>query len=166
MSAAVLLNATAWQPVGDSPSYPEVPLLRARSNSGIAFSGGGTRAYTAALGQLAALHQLGLLEELRYITGISGGSWATAVYSYAQLGADGVAPDDNVLLGPLSPPENLTNATLAMLDERCARWQSTTGPLPGARRLRESARTLADLFLPFLRIKKRGLLLGVQGVMP
>ena len=74
--------------------------MKRTSNSGISFSGnlsliiflchhhlsvflgGGSRSYVASIGYLGALHELGLMEDVRYITGISGGSWATAVYSY------------------------------------------------------------------------------------
>lgn len=34
----------------------------------------GSRAYVAALGQISALNELGLLEKIKYIGGISGGT--------------------------------------------------------------------------------------------
>ena len=122
----MLLNATAWQAVGPTLRYPEAALpIASRPSTGICFSGGGTRAYTAAMGQLAALLQLGLLDDLQYITGISGGSWATAAYSYAQIGEPGVAANDSVLLGPLLPPESLSATTLSMMNDKCARRAAT-----------------------------------------
>ncbi len=60
----------------------------------------GACSYIASLGYLAALHQLGLMPKVRYISGISGGSWATLMYSYAQNSSS-----DDVLLGPIVPPE-------------------------------------------------------------
>jgi predicted acylesterase/phospholipase RssA len=55
-------------------------MLATRSDSGIVFSGGGVRAYSCTLGQLRALHDLGVLDKTRHVTGISGGSWATSVF--------------------------------------------------------------------------------------
>eukprot|EP00966_Prymnesium_polylepis_P025825 595345-Prymnesium_polylepis.1 len=93
-----MLSSRAWNPAPGTPVYPETALLAGRPSTGLAFSGGGSRAMVAGLSQLAALHQLGLLEHVTYITGISGGSWATLVYSFAQLGAPGVAANDTELL--------------------------------------------------------------------
>lgn len=53
-----------------------------RKNTGICFSGGGARAMTLATGQMRGLHQLGLLDDTRYISCVSGGSWASALYCY------------------------------------------------------------------------------------
>ena len=75
----------------------------------------------AAAGQLAALHELGLLRDVRYITGISGGSWATAAYSFAQLGRNGTASDDGELLGSITAPEDICNASLSRVNPRSLR---------------------------------------------
>jgi hypothetical protein len=65
---------------------------------------------------LAGLHKLNLIENIDYIAGISGGSWATAVYTYAQWEVD-----DNTLLGPIIPPSNITYENINIMDEHCAR---------------------------------------------
>jgi hypothetical protein len=127
-TCVVMMNATAWKslgPSGQSLRFPELQQIRGPSTA-VAFSGGGTRAFTAAIGQLAALNELGLLKDVRYIAGISGGSWATATFSFAQLGEYGVAEDDAQLLGPIFQPEMLNETTLSEIDELCARRSATT----------------------------------------
>jgi NTE family protein len=49
---------------------------------GLALSGGGFRATCFGLGCLRALHDQGLLRNVRVISGISGGSVLTAFYAY------------------------------------------------------------------------------------
>lgn len=51
---------------------------------GICFSGGGTRSCAATIGYLRGLRRLGLLSNIDYITGVSGGSWAVALYKFAR----------------------------------------------------------------------------------
>ena len=67
-------------------NWPEqkIAAIAGRPLTGIAFSGGGSRSYAVSLSYIAALHELGLMDNVRYVTGISGGSWATAVYAYAR----------------------------------------------------------------------------------
>lgn len=66
--------------------WPELDLgaIASRPNAGIAFSGGGSRSYTASVSYMAALRELGVMDKFRYMTGISGGSWATTAYAYAR----------------------------------------------------------------------------------
>jgi hypothetical protein len=122
------LSAQAWVGIPGQHGWPELklPAVAQRPAAGIAFSGGGSRSYTVSLAYLAALRELGLLEQLRYMTGISGGSWAVSVFAYARReyccpecaatcsGADGSAGSSpgalNVtrLLGPTTEPGALT----------------------------------------------------------
>jgi hypothetical protein len=116
---AVNNNAKVWQSTGeyvDQNLFPEKELLSSKPNTAIAFTGGGSRAYLAAMGYLAGLHKLDLLKNVRYIGGISGGAWATTVFSYVQN-----VPDDDVLLGPIVMPEDLTDRNIKDMDQRCAR---------------------------------------------
>ena len=80
------LSAEAWMGVPGRHGWPELklPAIAGRPAAGIAFSGGGSRSYTLSLAYLAVLRELGLLDKLRYMTGISGGSWAVSVYAYAR----------------------------------------------------------------------------------
>ena len=74
-----------------------------RSRTAICFSGGGSRAYVAALGQLQGLRALGLLDGFGHIAGVSGGAWATAAHCYG----------DPLRTLPLLPPNELDWAALA-----------------------------------------------------
>ena len=49
---------------------------------GVAFSGGGTRSAAATIGQLRGLVQNGWLERVKYMTAVSGGSWAAVPFTY------------------------------------------------------------------------------------
>ena len=108
--------------------FPEedFPEIMAKPSSAIAFTGGGTRAMVAAFGQLAALHQLGLLRNVRYISGISGGSWATNVFSFYARGAPGVARSDDEFLGTITDPAALSLASLSVISPSSARAVATT----------------------------------------
>jgi len=121
-SAADVLNVNAWQTEkGKYPSLEDFPEsayddIMSRPNTAIAFSGGGSRSYAATMGYLAGLNELGLMENVRYISGISGGSWATSVYSYAQTDV----PDD-VMLGPIVAPSDIVYDQLHEMDPLCVR---------------------------------------------
>jgi hypothetical protein len=118
-STASVYNAYAWQSTFDYATdyeYPETGFLLSKPNTAIAFTGGGSRAYVAALGYLAGLYQLNLLKNIRYIGGISGGSWATMVFSFAQN-----ITSDDILLGPILGPETISQENLQIMDPRCAR---------------------------------------------
>ena len=84
-------------PERDAPLPPATPLTRqapdfrtdafkagveAKKTFGLAFAGGGTRAATMALGQLRALHELGWIKKVHYISAVSGGAWAVVPYSF------------------------------------------------------------------------------------
>ncbi|HEY5140743.1 MAG TPA: hypothetical protein VIJ25_15725, partial [Methylococcales bacterium] len=59
-----------------------------RKNIAVCFSGGGSRALTCAWGQLIGLNTLKddigkpLLDDVRYISSVSGGSWAAVLYTF------------------------------------------------------------------------------------
>lgn len=78
---------------------------------GVCFSGGGLRAYSAAVGQLRGLVQLGLLDSIGALSGVSGGGLMVTLFSYAPNEID-----DTMLLGTMIPPEQLTVEQLATID--------------------------------------------------
>jgi hypothetical protein len=83
------------------------------------------------LGYLLGLVELGLVNRTRYITGISGGSWATAVFSYAQLGrsvsgATTALTELELLGGPSAPPAALTADYLKVMPPASARKAVTS----------------------------------------
>ena len=96
------LEVKAWKGTVNYPipnDYPEMALdeIKSKSNVAIGLSGGGSRSFAASIGYLAALTELGVMDKVRYVGGISGGSWATTVYTYAQN-----VSDDATLLGPIT----------------------------------------------------------------
>lgn len=115
------LNFYAWQSKNNYPEPNDFPELHEESvlkrpNTAIAFTGGGSRSYLASIGYLAGLNELGLIPKIRYISGISGGSWATLTFSYSQLKVD-----DKVLLGPIVQPKDITQQNLQKMDSSCVR---------------------------------------------
>jgi len=71
---------------------------------GVCFSGGGSRALSAAMGQLRGLKYLGLADEIFFISSVSGGTWASAAYTYLPPQYD----DDDFLGLTVPNPGNLT----------------------------------------------------------
>lgn len=62
----------------------------------------------AGIGQLRGLRALGLLDGVRYISAVSGGTWVSAPFLFSPL-------DEATLLGPVAAPETLTLDNLAVL---------------------------------------------------
>jgi len=85
-----------------SPTFPGGPVTTA-----LCISGGGARSLSSALGQLRALHSLGLMPNVDFISSVSGGTWASAIYMFAEQEPD-------VLMGSPTDPSQLT---LSVLDE-------------------------------------------------
>jgi hypothetical protein len=72
----------------DVPCFPETDLLPDGPSLGVAFSGGGTRSATMALGQLRGLRKIGVLDSVRYVSAISGGAWAAVPFVYTKSTLD------------------------------------------------------------------------------
>lgn len=121
MQNAEALNVNAWQSASAYPKasdYPEssLPEINSRPSTAISFSGGGSRSFTAAMGYLGGLNELGLIDKVRYIGGISGGSWAASVFTYAQN-----VTDDSTLLGEVVRPSEIVYDELLHVEPKCAR---------------------------------------------
>lgn len=77
-----ILNASIL-PLPAGGAARETPNLEAPPGSiGLCLSGGGSRALTCAMGQLRALHCLGLMDRIFAISSVSGGTWANSLYTY------------------------------------------------------------------------------------
>lgn len=100
------LQAALWVSPMDWPELGS-PEVSGREPIGLCFSGGGARSLAASWGQLRALHALGALDRARYISGVSGGSWASGIYTFQRV------TDEATFLGPLAAPETLTLSSLA-----------------------------------------------------
>jgi hypothetical protein len=94
-------------PYSGPQSFPEFANPRynpANRPVGLAFSGGGPRAMSCALGQ--ARYAVGLpswMEKIGAISCVSGGSWFGSIFSFADAGNY----PDSELLGPAIPPGQL-----------------------------------------------------------
>ncbi len=86
------------------------PPPAGRAPVGLCFSGGGSRALTAAMGQMRGLRALGLLDRVSWVSSVSGGTWASATYNYlpAQI-------SDDDFLGPAVAPQDITADSLSTL---------------------------------------------------
>src|SRR5690349_4032202 len=86
-------------------------------NVGVSLSGGGSRALTAAMGQLRALKKLtvngrSLLAQTKALSTVSGGAWLGVPFIYLPPGS----PSDDAYLGPWIDDQSiLTPAMLAQL---------------------------------------------------
>jgi len=89
-----------------APVAPPQPT----SALGVCISGGGSRSLSLAVGQLRALSALGVLDQVSYVSGVSGGSWATVAYTYLPSSFD-----ETSFLGVPVPPQQITLAGLATL---------------------------------------------------
>ena len=115
-------NTRIWPSSGTDYTFPEQTAnLPATPNTGVCFSGGGTRALASALGQLRGLTGLGLMGNVRYISCVSGGSWAAAPYTYYASGP----ANDSEFLGPITSPQNINMAGLATLPQTCLGYTAT-----------------------------------------
>lgn len=125
--------------------------LKGKDDFGIVFSGGGTRSAAATIGQLRGLRETGLLDRARYLSAVSGGSWAALPFTF--ISEDRL--DD--FLEDYRPPDDLTLADFAPGERSMTRAISeayVTGKglshLANRRGSETFARTVADSFLrPF-----------------
>lgn len=96
---------------GGPPPEASDPQLAARADVGVAFSGGGTRSAAATVGQLRGLQANGWLERIRYISSVSGGSWAAVPFVYSRF-------DAATLLGTGLRPESMETVPEGLLADR------------------------------------------------
>ena len=114
-----------------------MPDIARRPLNGVAFSGGGSRGYVAALAQLGALHALGLTATTRTVTAVSGGAWAASVFTCYGTStslteqSDCVPRDDDEILGTSHDwaPQAQSAAHLVVVPPRAARGAVCRGAL-------------------------------------
>lgn len=93
------LNASLFPTPPPSSPFPEVEADAERFGPpwvGVCFSGGGSRALSAEMGQLRGLASLGLLPEIGWMSTVSGGTWAGTLFCWAPASIP-----DATLLGPI-----------------------------------------------------------------
>ena len=73
-----------WYLDSENFQYPELNYdqFNNKKDIGIALPSGGHRACVYSFGVLRGLQHLGILQETKYITSVSGSTWLTSVYSY------------------------------------------------------------------------------------
>ena len=123
------VRARVWLTDGPKAVYPEQTPQVAISprSTGVCFSGGGTRSYTATVGQLRGLTAAGLIGQVGYLSAVSGGAWAAAPYTYYPAGSpsgDGVASDVDIL-GIHLDPEGLSMEALSQLEPQSLGFAAT-----------------------------------------
>ncbi|GMH58048.1 hypothetical protein TrLO_g15928 [Triparma laevis f. longispina] len=100
--------------------FPEFEVIERyasnKTNSGIAYSGGGSRAYVCAVGYTSGLLKLGLLKNVKYVGGISGGNWFVNSYSYRN---SDLTTEEYV--GEILGPEDNTFINLNIMEKGCMR---------------------------------------------
>ena len=108
------VTCKTWQTGRSDFQYPEqsdpefrVDELTNRPNLGLVFSGGGTRAASAALGQLRGLSALGILDKARYLSCVSGGSFTSTAFTYLPDSSS-----EKIFLGPVIAPADMTSVFL------------------------------------------------------
>ena len=134
-----------------SDPFLAVKHIAKRPQTGIAFSGGGTRSASMTLGYLRGLHIAGLMDKARYISCVSGGSWASVPYTFLPENQA-----DAVFLGPAVEPEGLLGSVLDQVpDGSFAKAVSRSGILDDVlqhvfAKDEVYARAVGDIFLePF-----------------
>jgi hypothetical protein len=119
------LQAKAWQSLDElvpsaSFEFPEKSILDqqpGRVSAAIGFTGGGSRSFIASFGYMSALHSMDKMDKFSYVGGISGGSWATTVYTYSQHDP----ADEAEFLGSIDSPELISREKLQVMSAKCAR---------------------------------------------
>lgn len=106
VSCRTKATVLAWKKASSPQEFPEASLNL--PSTGVCFSGGGTRAMNCAIGQMKGLQELGLWEDIGYLSAVSGGSWASTIFTYYRDGAK----NDMELLGTIIPPNKITLDTL------------------------------------------------------
>lgn len=91
----------------DPRFFPEqgIPAIARKPNLGVCFSGGGNRSAAATLGELRALFHTGILQQVRYVSAVSGGSWGSGPWVFLQ---DATPEKDLEFLGRAKRPSELT----------------------------------------------------------
>jgi hypothetical protein len=119
-SSVPSLKASSLKAAPSGDDFPEAEALARLNNTkkqtGVAFSGGGSRSYVASAGYTQGLRDLGLWSKVKYAGGISGGNWFINSLSYRPRSFD-----TDVYLGPILPPEQNTLSALGKMPRKCMR---------------------------------------------
>ena len=106
------LNVRSWT-VKDGFQFPELdkkdPMyyseMENRSSSGIAISGGGTVSVSLIQGYFKALQEKGAMDQIAYVSGVSGGCWGSTPFAFLP----GSAAADAAFYAPVNDPGKYYN---------------------------------------------------------
>ena len=115
------VTTLVWESQGDTYHFAE--SNQNRPNLAVCFSGGGTRAYTCATGQMHGLKKMKCWDGIGHISSVSGGTWASVVFTY--YNASGNASNDDELLGTTHSPDKLTLDKLKEMEESFMGYAAT-----------------------------------------
>lgn len=107
---AKYVSAKVFNTLDEGFQYPENQLeeLESKKNVGICFSGGGTRSASLTMGQLRGLEHIGVLDKVKYLSAVSGGSWGSVPFLFLDESIS-----DEHFLGTYVAPHDLTENMLS-----------------------------------------------------
>ncbi|MGZ5008377.1 MAG: hypothetical protein ACXWFI_12215 [Methylobacter sp.] len=128
------LNTRFWNTSAAGFQYPEIsdpdlqyqPIL-SRPNTGIAISGGGTVSASLIMGYFYALQEMNVFDNIRYISGVSGGCWGSAPFCFLPATID----DTTYLGGQKYPPAQLTTEILGQVPVNSMTYAVTNADIVG-----------------------------------
>lgn len=155
-------NSRIWKS-NDSVVFPEQQnnhpdSLGEKAKVGVCFSGGGTRSATCTHGQLKALHSLGLLQHIGYISCVSGGAWAAVPFTFLDTHWN-----ESHFFGSIAKPESLnlehlnnihpknylhTVTNAGVIDDLIEHWAKFAGD-------ETYSRIIGDIFLEHFQLNSR-----------
>ncbi|MCD4697841.1 MAG: patatin-like phospholipase family protein [Bacteroidales bacterium] len=108
MNKRKYVKARYWNSDKDF-EFPEQSYLNetTKENTGLAISGGGTRSMSLTLGYLRQLNSLGYLDKVKYLSSVSGGSWASVPFIFLDHQID-----DADFFGKYYKPEDISEDVL------------------------------------------------------
>jgi len=109
------IETKVWDYTKSDFEFPELKetTINSKKNVGITFSGGGNRSASLTIGYLSALKHLDLIKDIRYLSCVSGGGWASIPYIYHDTSID-----DKTFLGSVIDPKKMTIDDIATAPKR------------------------------------------------
>ncbi len=110
-------------PVNEDFHYPEEKIETYQTDIGLAISGGGFRAYSAAIGQISGLMKLKLFKEMGTLSIVSGSTWFSVPFNYAPE-----TISESVLFGKTTvlAPAKLTVKSISEISKKSMGYPITT----------------------------------------
>lgn len=97
INLTIIKNSNKYQYISlntsiyNSIKYPlniDKILFADRKDIGLCFSGGGPRSFSATLGYIRALYRMNVLKDVKYVSSVSGATWAWVPYTFLDDGTN------------------------------------------------------------------------------